>query len=177
MLETFKNKHVLVALVVAPILAVLAWFATGMLVDEKGHTMKDGSLYTLNVKSNCRWESGKCTLKNEDIVIDITGKYTSYTLEIAMKSSVALSDIKLAYDKNDKPKSFVYDNNTELWTGVLDLKHKAEFINAVFIINNTVFYAQFPTTFLNPKDREFEFEKEYEQEKQLKELKRLEELK
>ena len=90
MLDTFKNKHVIVAMVVAPILAVFAWFATGMLVDEQGHTMKDGSLYTLNVKSNCRWESGKCSLKNEDIQIDITGKYTSYTLELAMKSSSSI---------------------------------------------------------------------------------------
>jgi len=177
MFQMFKNKHVLVALVVAPILAILAWFATGMLVDEEGHTMKDGGLYTLNVKSNCRWESGKCSLKNEDIEIDITGKYTSYTLELQMKSSVPLSEIKIAYDKNDKPQPMLYDKKTELWTGVLDLKHKAEFINAVFIINSTVFYAQFPTTFLNPKDRVFEFEKEYEKEKQLKELKRLEESK
>jgi hypothetical protein len=165
MFETFKNKHVLVAMVVAPILAILAWFATGMLVDEKAHTMKDGSLYTLNVKSNCRWESGNCTLKNEDIQIDITGKYTAYTLELAMKSSVVLSDVKLAYDKNNKPKSMTYDKKTELWTGVLDLKHKTESINAVVVINNTVFYAQIPTTFLNPKDRVFEFEKEYEKSK------------
>ena len=168
MLETFKNKHVIVAMVVAPILAVLAWFATGMLVDEKGHTMKDGGLYTFNVKSNCRWESGNCSLKNEDIVIDITGKYTSYTLELAMTSTVPLSEIKIAYDKNDKPQPMVYDEKTGLWAGVLDLKHKSQFINAVFIINNTAFYAQFPTTFLNPKDREFEFEKEYEKQKQLK---------
>ena len=165
MFETFKNKHVLVALVVAPILAILAWFGTGYLVDEKVHTMKDGSLYTLNVKSNCRWTSGKCTLKNEDVEIEITGKYTSYTLELSMKSSVELSDIKVDYDKNDKPKSFVYDKKTKLWTGVLDLKNKAEFINAVFVLNNTVFYAQFPTIFLDPKDRIFEFEKEYEKEK------------
>lgn len=168
MFQAFKNKHVLVALIVAPILAILSWFATGYLVDEKGHSMKDGSLYTLNVKSNCRWESGKCSLKNEDVEIDITGKYTSYTLELSMKSSVPLSDIKIDYDKSNKPKSLVYDKNTELWSGVLDLKYKTEFINTVFLINNTVFYAQIPTTFLNPKDREFEFEKEYEKNKQLK---------
>lgn len=167
MLETLKNKHVIASLIVAPILAVLAWFATGMLVDEKEHVMKDGNFYTLNVKSNCRWESGKCSLTNGDIEIDITGKYTSYTLELTMKSSVPLSDIKLAYDKDNKPQSMVYDNNKDLWAGILDLKYKSELINLVFIINNTAFYAQIPTTFLNPKDRVFEFEKEYEKNKQL----------
>ncbi len=156
----FKNKHVIVALIVAPILAILSWFATGYFVDEKPHTMQEGSVYTLNVKSNCRWASGNCTLENNDIIIDVTGKYTSYTLELAMKSSVTLSDVKIAYNKNDKPQSMLYDKSKELWGGILDLKYKSKFINAVFIINNTVFYAQIPTTFLEPKDIKFDFEKQ-----------------
>lgn len=155
----FKNKHLIVAMIVTPILAIMAWFATGMLVDEKPHTIQKGGIYTFNVRSNCRWESGNCTLLNEDVRIDITGKYTGYTLELAMKSSVPLSDIKIAYDKKDKPQSMVYDKNKDLWGGILDLKDKTEFINAVVVINDTVLYAQFPTTFLNPKDRKFDFEK------------------
>ncbi len=158
----FRNKHVIVAMVVAPILAILAWFATGMLVDEQPHTMQKGGVYTFNVRSNCRWESGNCTLENEDISINFTGKYTAHTLELSAKSSVPLSEIKIAYDKNDRPQNMVYDKNQDLWFVVLDLKHKAPFINGVFAINNTVLYTQFPTTFLNPKDRKFEFEKDYE---------------
>lgn len=168
MFETFKNKHVVVALIVAPILAILSWYATGFIVDEKEHVMKDGSIYTLVVRPNCRWASGKCTLSNSDLQIDITGKYTSHTLELDIKSPVPLSEIKIAYDKKDKPQSMVYDSKNDLWQGILDLKHKSQFINAVFVINNTVLYAQFPTTFLNPKDREFEFEKDYEKARQLK---------
>ncbi len=168
MFETFKNKHVLVALIVAPILAILSWYATGFIVDEKEHAMKDGSIYTLVVRPNCRWTSGKCTLANSDLKIDITGKYTSHTLELDIKSPVPLSEIKIAYDKKDKPQSMVYNSKKDVWQGILDLKYKTQFINAVFVINNTVLYAQFPTTFLNPKDREFEFEKEYEKARQLK---------
>ena len=177
MFQTFKNKHVIVAMIVAPILAILSWYATGFIVDEKEHAMKDGAIYTLVVRPNCRWASGKCTLSNSDLQIDITGKYTSHTLELDIKSPVPLSEIKIAYDKKDKPQSMVYNKEKDVWQGILDLKYKTQFINAVFVINSTVLYAQFPTTFLNPKDREFEFEKEYEKEKQLKELKRLEELK
>jgi len=171
MLKTFKNKHVIVAMIVAPILAILSWYATGFIVDEKEHVMKDGAVYTLVVRPNCRWASGKCTLSNSDLKIDITGKYTTHTLELNIKSPIPLSEIKIAYDKNDKPQSMVYDNKNDVWQGILDLKYKAQFINAVFVINNTVLYTQFPTTFLNPKDREFEFEKEYEREKQLKQSK------
>lgn len=168
MFETFKNKHVVVALIVAPILAILSWYATGFIVDEKEHVMKDGAVYTLVVRPNCRWASGKCTLSNSDLQIDITGKYTSHTLELDIKSPVPLSEIKIAYDKKDKPQSMVYNTKKDIWQGILDLKYKTQFINAVFVINNTVLYAQFPTTFLNPKDRVFEFEKDYEKARQLK---------
>ncbi|MDC7242478.1 MAG: hypothetical protein PQJ44_00475 [Sphaerochaetaceae bacterium] len=156
----FKNKHVIAAVIIAPILAIIAWFATGMLVDEKPHKMQEGSIYTLNVKSNCRWPSGKCTLENEDITIDITGNYTSYTLELAMKSSVMFSDVKIAYDKKNKPQAMAYDKSKELWLGILDLKNKSNFINIVYIIDSTVFYAQIPTTFLEPKETKFDFEKD-----------------
>ena len=150
--KEFKNKHVLVALIVAPILAILAWYATGYIVDEKEQVIKNGSIYTLVPRPNCRWASGKCTLANNDLEIDITGKYTSYTLELAIKSHVPLSEIKISYDKKDKPQSMVYDSKKDIWYGILDLKYKAQYINTVFIINNTVFYAQFPTTFLDAKD-------------------------
>ena len=60
MFETFKNKHVVVALIVAPILAILSWYATGFIVDEKEHAMKDGAIYTLVVRPNCRW-ANTCT--------------------------------------------------------------------------------------------------------------------
>lgn len=155
----FKNKHVIVALIVAPILAILAWFATGMIVDEKPHSMQEGGVYTLNVKSNCRWPSGNCTLVNEDVEINITGEYTSYTLELAMKSTVMLSDIKIAFNKNDKPQSLIYDKDKDMWGGILDLKNKSKFINTVIIVNDTVFYAQVPTTFLEPNDGINSYEK------------------
>ena len=109
MFETFKNKHVLAAIIIAPILAILSWYATGFLVDEKEHVMKDGAIYTLVVRPNCRWASGKCTLSNSDLKIDITGKYTSHTLELDIKSPVPLSEIKIAYDKKDKPQAMVYN--------------------------------------------------------------------
>jgi hypothetical protein len=155
----FKNKHVIVAMIVAPILAIMSWYATGMIVDEKPHSMQQGNLYTLNVKSNCRWESGQCTLVNNDLEINFTGKYTSYTLELVMTSTVPLSDVKIAYDKNDKPQKMTFDKKNNVYRGILDLKYKSQFINAVFAINNTAFYAQIPTTFLNEKEKRFDFEK------------------
>jgi hypothetical protein len=50
----FKNWHVIIAMIVAPILAVLAWFAVDYFVAERPHAAKEGAAYSLIAKSNCR---------------------------------------------------------------------------------------------------------------------------
>jgi hypothetical protein len=61
----FTNKHVVIALIVAPILSILAWFAVGEIAGEKAKPAKWGESYPLVEKSNCRYESGRCGLENE----------------------------------------------------------------------------------------------------------------
>jgi NADH:ubiquinone oxidoreductase subunit 3 (subunit A) len=60
----FKNWHVIIAMIVAPILAVLAWFAVDYFVAERPHAAKEGAAYSLIAKSNCRYDSGQCDLEN-----------------------------------------------------------------------------------------------------------------
>lgn len=62
----WKNKHVVVAMLVAPVLAILAWFAVDYLVAEKPHAARSGAAYPLVARSNCRYESGRCDLDNND---------------------------------------------------------------------------------------------------------------
>lgn len=61
----FTNKHVVIALIVAPILSILAWFAVGEIAGEKAKPAQWGESYPLVEKSNCRYESGRCDLENE----------------------------------------------------------------------------------------------------------------
>ena len=67
----FKNKHITIALIMAPILSIIAYIATDMFVGEKPQAAVAGQSYKLAAKSDCRFESGKCTLKNGDIEIVI----------------------------------------------------------------------------------------------------------
>jgi len=62
-----KNKHVIVAMIVTPILALGAYFATDYIVSEKPKVAKTGASYKLAAKSNCRYQSGVCTLMNGDV--------------------------------------------------------------------------------------------------------------
>ncbi|CAH0990299.1 hypothetical protein SIN8267_00391 [Sinobacterium norvegicum] len=70
----FKNKHIIIALLVSPILAVLAYFATDQIVGEKAAKAEPGKQYQLIAESKCRYASGICTMKNGNFSITITAQ-------------------------------------------------------------------------------------------------------
>ena len=72
-----KNKHVVISLLVAPVLALLSYFMVGVLVGEKPQAAQPGSAYPLIAKSACRYPSGFCTFNNKDM---------SLTLKVASES-------------------------------------------------------------------------------------------
>lgn len=61
-----KNKHIIVATLMAPVLAVIAYFGVNHMVGEKPHVAEAGQSYQLVEKPNCRYASGTCGLKNAD---------------------------------------------------------------------------------------------------------------
>lgn len=60
------DKHIIVALLITPVLAILAWLAMDQLVGEKASPALAGSSYPLAEQSNCRYSSGRCELANGD---------------------------------------------------------------------------------------------------------------
>ncbi len=74
MLTFFKNKHVVLAMFVAPILAVVAWYVVDHFVAETPHAAVAGGSYPLVAMSNCRYKSGLCTLKNNDVSVSLVAE-------------------------------------------------------------------------------------------------------
>ncbi|MFT6285902.1 MAG: hypothetical protein ACJA09_000641 [Alcanivorax sp.] len=60
------GKHIIAALLITPVLAILAWFAMDQLVAERARPALPGSSYLLVEQSNCRYSSGRCELANGD---------------------------------------------------------------------------------------------------------------
>jgi hypothetical protein len=90
----FKNKHVVVALIVAPILAVLAYFATGMLVGEKAQPAQAGKTYPLIAQPNCRYESGRCVFYNNTFKLTISPQeITDDLFLLVLESDYALQNV------------------------------------------------------------------------------------
>lgn len=68
----FTNKHVVVAMIAAPILAVIAYLAVDRIVTPDPVPAQEGDVFPLAARSNCRYESGKCTLWNGDFKVELT---------------------------------------------------------------------------------------------------------
>lgn len=72
MLKFLTNRHVVIALLVAPVLAVFAWMGVGQLAGEQPHQAQPGQQYPLVEQSNCRYVSEACDLRNEDFRLRLT---------------------------------------------------------------------------------------------------------
>lgn len=68
----FTNRHLVVALLVAPVLALLAWFAVGQFGGEEAAPAQPGQSYPLVEQPNCRYASGACDLKNAELSLRLT---------------------------------------------------------------------------------------------------------
>ncbi len=92
------NKHVIVALLVAPILAILSYFAIDHMVGETPHAAKAGASYQLVEKPNCRYSSGRCGLKNGEFELTLQAEWRGQTRMLLQLSSVhALDGVRIAW--------------------------------------------------------------------------------
>jgi len=53
-------------MLVAPLLAIFAWYGVDAIVAERAQSAKPGEFYPLVGRSNCRYESGQCDLFNSE---------------------------------------------------------------------------------------------------------------
>lgn len=90
----YKNKHVIVAMLVAPVLALISYFSVDAVVAEKPHAAQAGEHYELLEKSNCRYSSGACDLKNGDMHIAIKPDWvTNNKLRLTISSVQPLEKV------------------------------------------------------------------------------------
>jgi hypothetical protein len=95
------NKHVVIAMIVAPILAVLAWFATGTFTGETPQLAVPGQSYPLVEKSNCRYSSGACDLQNEDFRLTLFYREEVAGSQLVLKSTHPLEGVVLGIGSSD----------------------------------------------------------------------------
>ncbi len=118
----WKNKHLLIATLTAPVLGVLSYLAVDHFVGEKPHVAKAGQSYQLVEKPNCRYSSGKCGLKNGDFELDLSYERPGDgRLLLKLKSEYPLEGVMIALGSNeseqDRPEQMQrMDNDNLNWS-------------------------------------------------------------
>jgi len=97
----WKDKHVLIATLMAPVLGLVAYFGMGALFGEKPQPAEAGLSYKLVEKPNCRYSSGLCGLKNVDFELTLTFEALGNDqLLLKLVSENPLNGVKLALVAN-----------------------------------------------------------------------------
>lgn len=71
-MAAWSNKHVIIAMLIAPVLALIAYFGIGAMLGEDPQPAEAGQSYPLAEKPNCRYASGACGLKNAEFELTLT---------------------------------------------------------------------------------------------------------
>ncbi|MDC0363054.1 hypothetical protein OAN12_08440, partial [Halioglobus sp.] len=117
------NRHLVIALMVTPLLAMTGWWASGLFSRQEPAPAQKGGVYPLLERSNCRYASGQCLLENVDFTIALTYVLGSDGHFLLARASHPLSDILLAVgeDEQSAPQSMERRGmNSREWRLALD---------------------------------------------------------
>ena len=151
----WKNKHIIVAMLVGPMLAIMAWFAVDWFVAEQPHAAKPGASYSLIVKSNCRYDSGQCDLVNNDfkLMIRPAQLYSDQTT-LTIDSEFALQNVTVALVSGEvetpAAAKLAGDGNlSERWeVRIPAAPEESSTFRIAVTAQGAVYYAEVPVTFL-----------------------------
>lgn len=163
-----KNKHLILAMFIAPLLAVIAYFAVDQVVSEKPQAAIEGASYKLVAKSNCRYKSGICTLENGDIevklrveIIDNSRAEVFLSSEIPVQSALISFVDDLGYETisrepinfepiNHEPRLMVASMEyPDTWSAVIDsVPTEKSILRLALRISDTLYYAETTAIFI-----------------------------
>jgi len=157
----FTNKHVIIALIVCPILAILAWYAVGNLIGEKPQLAQPGNSYPLVEKSNCRYESGACDLENEDFKLTLVYQDGLSGAQLVLQSSHPLEGVVLGVglpDAQESPAVMRASGGQGLkWRlAIAAAPAPDERIRLVAMAGGSSYFADASTSFLQPREEQLQ---------------------
>ena len=144
----FKNKHVITAMIVAPILAIGSYYAVDLIVKETPTVAVAGQAHPLISKSNCRYTSGKCDLVNAEFISSLTVSQVGADQRLILTSNNPLQGAQAGFvtaDGNEsEPVVLTPDDARGLeWSMPLTVSADAETtVRLALIANQAHYYAE-----------------------------------
>ncbi len=154
-MQILKNKHLILAMFVAPLLAIIAYFGVDSFVSETPHVAQQGESYKLAAKSNCRYQSGACTLKNGDIEVKLSARVINGNqVEVVLESEMPVQNALISIaGEGEEPVPSIMSSRTEL-NDILSAKFyqfdtEKSILRLALTIADTVYYAETATIFID----------------------------
>lgn len=154
-MQILKNKHLILAMFVAPVLAVIAYFSVDYVVSEKPQAASQGRSYKLAAKSNCRYQSGACTLENGDVEVFIRAQRISdKQVELIMHSTLPIQQAIISYVTENIASEPLQMNTTaaeiKSWQVRLNLPDpEKSTLRLALNIANSSYYAEMTAVFID----------------------------
>ena len=154
----FRNKHVVIAMLVAPLLAIMAWFAVDYFVAERPHAAKPGAMYKLVAKSNCRYDSGGCDLENADFELKLRPVQVSgdaVMLELTSRFALQSATVALVEGGRELPPSPMVSGDRDglAWTAEIPAPAGIDSgIRVAVVAQNATWYAEVPVVWIVSPD-------------------------
>ncbi len=160
-MSILTNKHFVVAMLVAPVLAVLAYFLTDYLVSERPHAAERGVSYKLVAKPNCRYASGKCELENGEFLVALRPeKLGNSKVRLNLDANFSLEGVKIAMSQSPDALSTPvdmqpFDKMNKRWKMIIHQPFSGDkYLQLVILARGSLYYADVPTIFFN-EDRPY----------------------
>jgi len=146
------NKHVVTAMIVAPVLAVLAWIAVGQFAGEQPEPAQPGREYPLVEQSNCRYASGACDLTNEAFTLRLSLDRSADPV-LNLSASHPLDGVLISVsfaDDNTPPEQMRVTDGQGLAWGVLlgRVPGPGERVRLVAVTGGTAYFGEASTQFM-----------------------------
>jgi len=148
----FSNKHVIIAMIVAPVLAILSYYFVDTLVKEKPHQAVEGNSYPLNAKSNCRYTSGRCDLENASFKTFLVVTEKDNHQILTLTSSHSLQGAKVGFSSLEdssgleaaKPSSMQsISKDKKIWSIIMPVEADANTqLMLAMLANGSHYYAE-----------------------------------
>ncbi len=154
-MNILKSKHMILAMFIAPVLAIIAYFSVDYMVSEKPQAALQGSSYKLAAKSNCRYKSGACTLKNGDVEVQIRARRIGdKEVELTMFSELPVQHAIISYVSDDFESEPVQMNVTSAETNdrhiILQLDDPEKSVLRLALnISDVMYYAEATAVFVD----------------------------
>ena len=150
----------MIAMLVAPVLALLSYFAVDHYVSEKPHQAKAGKSYKMIERPNCRYTSGKCDLENGGFEVGLKVEMLQENkMLLKLDSNFALDGAKIAIlqtqNSDPIPVEMQPRNNNKTWEIKINQPASEESrIHLVMAIGESYYFADTSTKFFRD-DRKF----------------------